>query len=135
MYLLDTNIIIYCLKGHEVVNKHLRTHINDPLAMSVVTLMELYYGAYKSQKVESNLAKLKALENAIEVIPLGKEIVELFGMYKSKLERAGSPLDDFDLILGASALTHNLILVTNNIKHFRRFEGLKVADWTSEKSS
>ena len=82
MYLLDTNIVIYCLKGHEVVNKNLRLHLNDPINISVVTLMELYYGAYKSQKVESNLAKIKTLENSIEIIPLGKEVVEIFGIYK-----------------------------------------------------
>lgn len=135
MYLLDTNIVIYCLKGHEVVNKNLRSHLDDPINISVVTLMELYYGAYKSQKVESNLAKIKTLENSIEVIPLGKEAVEIFGIYKAKLERSGTPLDDFDLILAACAMTSNLVLVTNNTKHFKRIEGLKVTDWTSEKSS
>lgn len=135
MYLLDTNIVIYCLKGHEVVNKNLRSHLDDPINISVVTLMELYYGAYKSQKVESNLAKIKTLENSIEVIPLGKEAVEIFGIYKAKLERSGTPLDDFDLILAACAMTNNLVLVTNNTKHFKRIEGLKVTDWTSEKSS
>lgn len=135
MYLLDTNIVIYCLKGHEVVNKNLRSHLDDPINISVVTLMELYYGAYKSQKVESNLAKIKTLENSIEVIPLGKEAVEIFGIYKAKLERSGTPLDDFDLILAACAMTNNLVLVTNNTKHFKRIEGLKVTDWASEKSS
>ena len=135
MYLLDTNIVIYCLKGYEVVNENLRSHLNDPINISVVTLMELYYGAYKSQKVESNLAKIKTLENSIEVIPLGKEVVEIFGIYKAKLERSGTPLDDFDLILAACAMTNNLVLVTNNTKHFKRIEGLKITDWTSEKSS
>ena len=135
MYLLDTNIVIYCLKGHEVVNKNLLSHLNDPINISVVTLMELYYGAYKSQKVESNLAKIKTLENSIEVIPVGKEAVEIFGIYKAKLEPSGTPLDDFDLILAACAMTNNLVLVTNNTKHFKRIEGLKVTDWTSEKSS
>lgn len=135
MYLLDTNIVIYCLKGHEVVNKNLRSHLDDPINISVATLMELYYGAYKSQKVESNLAKIKTLENSIEVIPLGKEAVEIFGIYKAKLERSGTPLDDFDLILAACAMTNNLVLVTNNTKHFKRIEGLKVTDWASEKSS
>ena len=134
MYLLDTNIVIYCLKGHEVVNKNLLSHLNDPINISVVTLMELYYGAYKSQKVESNLAKIKTLENSIEVIPLGKEVVEIFGIYKAKLERSGTSLDDFDLILAACAMTNNLVLVTNNTKHFKRIEGLKITDWTSEKS-
>jgi len=134
VYLLDTNIVIYCLKGHEVVNKNLLSYLNDPINISVVTLMELYYGAYKSKKVESNLAKIKTLENSIEVIPLGKEVVEIFGIYKAKLERSGTPLDDFDLILAACAMTNNLVLVTNNTKHFKRIEGLKITDWTSEKS-
>jgi tRNA(fMet)-specific endonuclease VapC len=135
MYLLDTNIVIYCLKGHKVVNQNLRIHLNDSISISVITLMELYYGAYKSQKVESNLAKIKALESSIDVIALGKEVVEIFGIYKAKLERSGVPLDDFDLILAACAMTHNLVLVTNNTKHFKRIEGLRVADWTFGKSS
>jgi tRNA(fMet)-specific endonuclease VapC len=91
--------------------------------------MELYYGAYKSQRAASNLAKIKTLENALEIIPLGKESVEIFGIYKAKLEKAGTPLDDFDLILASCALTHNLSLVTNNIKHLERIEGLRLTNW------
>ena len=132
MYLLDTNIIIYSLKGHTAVNRNLRSHLHDPMHISVVTLMELYYGAYKSQKVESNIAKIRALESTIEVIPVGKAVVDIFGSYKATLERSGTPLDDFDLIAAACAMTHNLILVTNNTKHFKRIEGLKMQDWTSE---
>jgi predicted nucleic acid-binding protein len=129
MYLLDTDTIIFSLKGDVAVQKNLRTHFHDPMKISVITLMELYYGAYKSQKVTSNLAKIKTLENSLEIIPLGKESVEIFGIYKSKLEKAGTPLDDFDLMLASCALAHNLVLVTNNIKHFRRIEGLKLANW------
>lgn len=132
MYLLDTNIIIHALKGHAAVNRNLRSHLHDPLHISVVTLMELYYGAYKSQKVESNIAKVRALESTIEVIPVDKEVVDIFGTYKAKLERSGIPLDDFDLIIAACAMTHNLVLVTHNIKHFNRIEGLKIQDWTIE---
>ncbi len=51
-------------------------------------------------------------------------------MLKSKLEKAGKPLDDFDLILASTALTHNLILVTNNEKHFQRIKGLKIENWS-----
>lgn len=91
--------------------------------------MELYYGAYKSQKVTSNLAKIKTLENPMEIIPLGQEIVENFGKQKAQLERSGTPLDDFDLIVGCCALAHNLILVTNNVKHFKKIESLKVTNW------
>jgi tRNA(fMet)-specific endonuclease VapC len=130
MYLLDTDTIIFSLKGHASVQENLRTHIHDPMKISVITLMELYYGAYKSQKVTSNLAKIKTLENSLEIIPLGKESVEIFGIYKSKLEKAGTPLDDLDLMLASCALAHNLVLVTNNVKHFRRIEGLKLVNWT-----
>jgi predicted nucleic acid-binding protein len=129
---LDTNIVIYVLKGHEIVKKNLLKHFHDPISISVITLMELYYGAYKSQKWESNLAKIRALENSIEIISLGKESVEIFGIQKAKLEKSGIPLDDFDLIQAACAMTHNFILVTNNIKHFERIEGLKLANWAND---
>ncbi len=56
MYLLDTDTVIFSLKGHPVVQEHLRRRLNDPLQISIVTCMELYYGAYKSQRVTSNLA-------------------------------------------------------------------------------
>lgn len=135
MYLLDTDTIIFSLKGHAAVEKNLQGHIHDPIKISVVTLMELYYGAYKSQRVESNLAKIKTLENALEIIPLGKESAEIFGIYKSKLETVGTALDDFDLVLASCALAHNLTLVTNNIRHFERIEGLKLANWTIYPSS
>jgi len=130
IYLLDTDTIIFSLKGHVSVQRNLHEHIHDPIKISVVTLMELYYGAYKSQKVESNLAKIRTLENSLEIIPLGNESAEIFGIYKSKPEKSGTPLDDFDLILASCALAHNMTLVTNNIRHFRRIEGLRLTNWT-----
>ncbi len=130
MYLIDTDTIIYCLKGNEAIRKRLKLHLNYPIKISVITLMELYYGAYKSQKIENNLAKIKTLETWLEVLPANQEIVEIFGMLKSKLEKTGKAIDDFDLILASTALSHNLIIVTNNTKHFQRIEGLKIENWT-----
>ena len=130
MFLLDTDTIIYSLKGSEKIAANLKRHMNDPLSICVITLMELYYGAYKSQKVESNLAKIRALENAFDIIPIGTESIQVSGLIKSKLEKRGKPLDDFDIILASVALTHNLTLVTNNTRHFQRIEGLSLANWT-----
>lgn len=132
MYLLDTDTLIYILKGNPIVERNLQIHYHDPIKISVISLMELFYGAYKSQKITSNLAKVKTLERSLEVIPLGTEIVEIFGMQKAKLEKSGSRLDDFDLCLACSALAHNLTLVTNNVKHFRKIEGLKTSNWSIE---
>ena len=130
MYLLDTDTVIYSLKGELAVKKNLRDHFHDPMKMSVITLMELYYGAHKSQKTTSNLAKIKTLELSFQIVPISEESAEIFGMTKAQLEKAGSPLDDFDLIIASCALSNNLVLVTNNVRHFQRIEGLKLTNWT-----
>jgi tRNA(fMet)-specific endonuclease VapC len=129
MFLLDTDTIIYSLKGNGSVVRNLKAHQRDPLKISVISLMELYYGAYKSEKTTANLAKVRRIENAFDIISVDFSIAETFGMIKSQLEFQGTPLDDFDLVFAASALAHNLILVTNNEKHFRRVEGLELDNW------
>ena len=129
MFLLDTDTLIYNLKGYDAVKKNLQQHLDDPMMISVITLMELYYGAYKSEKVTGNLAKVRTIENSFEIIPAGKGSAENFGLLKASLEKSGKPLDDFDLIIASCALAHNLIIVTNNIKHFKRIDGLKLTNW------
>ena len=129
MYLLDTDTIIYSLKGNTNIQENLLHHVNDLLQISIITLMELYYGVYKSQHVDANLAKIKTLEQSFEILPTGQETAEIFGRLKARLELDGNRLDDFDLIIASTALTHNLVLVTNNEKHFERIEGLKLENW------
>jgi predicted nucleic acid-binding protein len=129
MFLLDTDTIILSLKGHPTVKENLRRHQNDPLKVSVITCMELYYGAYKSPNVAGNLAKIQMIEAVLEVIPLGSESAQIFGMLKAQMEKKGTRLDDFDLAIAAGALAQNLILVTNNLSHFKRIPGLKLANW------
>ena len=130
MFLLDTDTIIYNMKGSEAIKKNLLHHIDAPMKISVITLMELYYGAYKSEKLSSNLAKVRTIESTFEIIPNGKESAENFGMLKASLEKSGTRLDDFDLAVGSCALAHNMTLVTNNLKHFSRIEGLKITNWS-----
>ncbi len=129
MYLLDTNVIIYAFKGVPSVVRQLELHRDDPMTISSVTLMELYYGAYKSQKVKANLAKVRAIEEAFYIVSPGPEVAETFGDLKADLESRGTPLDDFDLILAATALCYNLVLVSSNARHFQRVPGLKLEDW------
>ena len=130
MFLLDTDTIIYNLKGNEAIKKNLQFHFDTPLKISVITLMELYFGAYKSEKFSSNLAKVRTIENTFEIIPAGKESAENFGLLKASLEKSGTRLDDFDLTIASCALAYNLTIVTNNLKHFSRIEGLKITNWS-----
>jgi tRNA(fMet)-specific endonuclease VapC len=131
MYLLDTDTLIYSLKGDPAVVENLQRHRRDPMVVSVVSLMELYYGAHKSQRVESNLAKVRAIEGAFRVLALGAESTETFGSLKAYLDATGLRVDDFDLCLAATALCHNLVLVTNNTKHFERIGGLRLENWSA----
>ncbi len=129
MYLLDTDTLIYALKGEAAVVRQLKIHQNDILRVSVISLMELYDGAYKSERMASNLAKVRRIEHAFDILAVDFSTAETFGMMKSELELQGTPLDDFDLVIAASALAFNLTLVTNNERHFRRVEGLELDNW------
>ena len=80
---------------------------------------------------QTRLIRIRAIENAFEVIPISQEAAQTFGELKTNLEKQGTPLDDFDLILAACALTHNCTLVTNNVKHFGRIAGLRLANWAA----
>lgn len=129
MYLLDTDTIVYSLKGEGYVHEHLRRHRTDLLHLSVITLMELYFGAYRSKKVDANLAKIRTLEDSFSILQVGSEIASVFGSLKASSYSKGQPLDDFDLAIAATALAHNLCVVTNNEKHFRKIPGLKFENW------
>jgi tRNA(fMet)-specific endonuclease VapC len=129
MYLLDTDTLIYSLKGDLSVRKNLEAHLQEPVKICAISLMELYYGAYKSSQMTANLAIVRKLENSFEILAIGRESTETFGMLKSSLQKSGTPLDDFDLVIASCALGNNLTLVTNNTKHFRRIAGLQITNW------
>ena len=129
MYLLDTDTIIYNLKGDDKVRRKLREHLHEPMKISIITLMELYYGAYKSQQRAANLAKVRTIEQALDVLPTGLESAETFASLKADLELNGTRLDDFDLLIASCALSHNLTLVSNNSKHFECIAGLRLENW------
>lgn len=131
MFLLDTDIVIYALKGRAEVLANLRIHYHEPLFLSTITMMELYYGAYKSRNVDANLARLKAIETSYPLLAPGAEVVDAFGRTKASLEAQGARLADLDLIIAITALSRNLTLITNNQKHFQRIPGLKLGNWAS----
>ena len=101
------------------------------MKICVITLTELYFGAYQSKKIAGNLSKVRAIENAFEVISVNNDCADIFGMLKASLKKSGKILDDFDLIIASCAMTNNLTLVTNNTQHFSRIDGLKLTNWSS----
>lgn len=128
-YLLDTNICIYWLKGNDQIEQKILSIGLDNFVLSFINVSELYYGAYKSQRVDANLTMVRRLTNELNVLESDKAINEEFGSIKAILESSGTIIDDADLFIAACAKIHGLTLVTNNIKHFRRIKGLKLENW------
>lgn len=132
MYLLDTDIMIYSLKGDPVVIENIKRHASAPKAISVVTFGELVFGAHRSQKVMENLAKVHRIKEIFPVVEVTPAIMEIFGSMKAELQKSGASVDDFDLLIGATALTMGYGVVTNNEKHFKKMPGLVIANWAKE---
>ncbi|MFW6251036.1 MAG: type II toxin-antitoxin system VapC family toxin [Alkalispirochaetaceae bacterium] len=131
MYLIDTDIIIYSFKGNSVVKENLTNHRMDPMAISVITYGEMVYGARRSRQVERNLATVRRVAEIYPVLPVTQSVVETFAEIRAELHATGTPLDDMDLLIAATALSHNLTLVTNNEKHFSRIPGVSLVNWAA----
>jgi tRNA(fMet)-specific endonuclease VapC len=131
-YLIDTDIIIYSLKGNTVVQNQFSLNQNIPKAISVITYGELLYGAKKSKNVEKNLAVIYRIKELFPIIGIDKAVMETFSVVKVNIQRIGSPIDDMDLLIASTAMTMNYTLVTNNEKHFSKIKGLKIENWSKE---
>jgi len=129
MYLLDTDTLIYALKGEPTVLDNFRQHATEPKAVSVITYGELVFGAQASQRVTENLAKVYRLKEIFPLVDVTPVVMDIFGALKADLRKNGTPVDDFDLLIGATALTLGYRVVTNNERHYAKIPGLEVVNW------
>ena len=129
MYLIDSDILIYSLKNHPLVRQRFKENSSIPKSISVITYGELYYGAKKSNQVEKNLATVRRISELFPILNTTKSTMETFADLKADLQIKGKLISDFDLIIAATALSFNYILVTNNEKHFSRVPSLQIENW------
>lgn len=128
-YLLDTDICIFYLRGKYNVNEKLKEVMgHDNCFISEITLAELKYGAELSEKVEENMGFVNEFAEKIGVLPIFNSL-DLYAKEKARLRKAGYMVDDFDLLIGCSAIRNKLILVTNNEKHFERIQNITIENW------
>jgi tRNA(fMet)-specific endonuclease VapC len=117
------------MKGNENVQNNFLKNEKTPKFISIITYGELLYGAKKSQQIEKNCAKVYRLKNIFPVLPVDMPVIEAFSDIKSKYRKIGIGIDDFDLIIAATAIAYNQTLVTNNTKHFEPIKELKLENW------
>ncbi len=133
-YLLDTNICIYIIKkSPEKVIKKLeaiiKAEIKNKIYLSSITVSELYYGVEKSTQVDKNLEALKGFLTPFQIVDFDLRSAEMFGLVRTNLEKKGTAIGPYDLQIASIALVHDLVLVTNNTKEFKRVEGLELENW------
>lgn len=127
-YLLDTCICVFLFRQKYGVAEKLAKLNPEQCYVSEVTIAELTYGAYKSDRVEENLQLIEELVSVINVIPFA-ESIEIYAKEKVRLRALGTPIDDFDLLIAAAAVQQELILVTDNVRHFKNIQGLVIENW------
>lgn len=128
MILLDTDVCISILRGNRTVIENRRKYI-DRVAVSFMSVAELFYVAEKSANPLKNITLVEQFLLTVHVIHSNLAIMKRFGQLKALLEQNGNALADADVFIAATALETCNLLVTGNTKHFQRIQELPLAIW------
>lgn len=124
-YLIDTDWIIDHLNGVEAVTKKLEKFTASGICTSIISVAELYEGVYGSKDYDESLDTLETFLEGITVLPIDHEVCKIFGKERNKLRKQGNIIGDLDLLIASICLRYDLILLTNNKKHFEKIDSLK----------
>ncbi|MFN0048731.1 MAG: type II toxin-antitoxin system VapC family toxin [Cytophagales bacterium] len=127
--MIDTNIAIFYMKGKFNLQAKFEKLTADDCFISEITLAELKYGVENSERSEKNRLTLSNFLTGVQILPIFHSL-DFFAKEKARLRKSGIAIDDFDLLIGATSVTHSLTMVTNNTNHFNRIEGIILEDWT-----
>jgi tRNA(fMet)-specific endonuclease VapC len=125
-YLVDTDWAIDYLNGQDLTRKRLEEIEENGLAISIISLAEVYEGIYYSKDPEGNEKALLDFLQDVTVISIDGEISRLFGKEHGRLRAVGKMASDFDLMIGITARRYGLTLLTNNRRHFENIDGLRL---------
>lgn len=132
-YLLDTNICVFFLRGKLNLDKSIRDKGRENCFISEITVVELRYGAENSDDPAKSHKAVDAFVSGLSIIPIYGSI-KRYAKEKVRLKNIGTPMhDEFDLLIGVTAIENKLTLVTDNIKDFERLDGIKIENWFKRK--
>jgi len=129
-YLLDTNICIYLLKGQHRIDQRIAEVGDGNCFISEITVAELKFGAENSERKEENRRVVERFISRMQIMPIFSAL-DVYAQEKARLRKAGISVDDFDLLIGATAVANDLIMVTNNIKHLSHLQGIQTENWVN----
>jgi len=124
-YLVDTDWIINGLHGRPQALAVLEEHRDDGLGVSIITLGEVYEGAYNNPEPDVHSASFQEFLALFTVLPLTEDTMRHFARLRALLRKQGNLIPDLDLLIAATALEHELVLLTRNRRHFERVPDLR----------
>ena len=128
-YLLDTNICVFFLRGQMNLDEIIKEKGKQNCFISEITVFELKFGAENSQNTEKSHNAVDLFINGISIIPISS-CIKSYAKEKVRLRKIGKPMhDEFDLLIGVTAIENKLILVTDNEKDFVNMKGIKIENW------
>lgn len=129
-YLLDTNTCIYIIKRspERLMLRFKRLRVGD-VGVSAITVCELQFGVSHSSQPEKNQRALTEFLGPLEILDFPAKASVVYGEIRTRLQRAGTPIGSYDLLLAAHALDCDLTLVTNNVREFSRVPDLRIENW------
>ena len=125
-YLIDSDILIYFLKGKQEVVERLSQIPIDDLYISRINYTELIYGAYNSTKIDQNLKVIEPFLENFTILEFTKASSLIFSKEKARLKKSGNIIVDMDLMIASIAIENDCTLISNNIKHFERVQNLEL---------
>ena len=128
-YLLDTNVVVDLLRNKDAVKSKLIKVGIDRIAIADLTVYELFCGAYISSQKEANLALINELIQKIAIIPSSVAYDEA-AFQKNTLKKRGELIEDIDILIGSTAIHEGRILITSNVAHMHRLNGIMLEDWS-----
>ena len=129
-YMLDTNICIRVIKDrHETLCNRLSNVSVGEVGISSIVAAELWYGVASSQKKKQNEAALRDFLEYVEVMAWPSEAGPVYGRIRAELKKRGSPIGAMDLLIAAHAVCLDVVLVTDNVREFKRIPDLKIENW------
>ena len=127
-YLLDTNICIFFMRGKYNLDQKLRSVGGSNCYISSITVAELYYGAACSKNPVLEKQRVEMFVSNINVLPIDN-CLEIYADSKAYLRGKGMLIDDFDLLIGATAIANKMVAVTENVKHLGKIPGIELENW------
>lgn len=125
-YIIDTDWVIHWLNGRRDVIEHIKGLEKEGLSISIISMAEIYEGVHGSRDPQKHEKGFTEFLTRVIILEITEGVCKKFGELRNALRKRGELIGDFDLLIASTALMNNLVLLTDNVKHYEKIRDLKI---------